>query len=306
MLPSRFLPLYLIHSNGTAEATDRRQRPRTENEYTADMAAAQLIQHFLDTGEHDELDPAWPGRSVHESACAAGRMLRAALIARVRETTEGYESPSLPIDFDARKFVLAKVGPMVCGLFPAKEWPVLLDLFGNSLVFVTHDNIERLLSEIQSLHSAWTLANLYLGSLGLPGLDGKRVAFDGFSEETTFYLSMAYFEDDDPFADWVVHEAAHVFHNWKREFVGLPSTRTREFLLPIAYGKRELFAYACEAYATILEKAKGPSERRRLHAEYAANWAPSADGMDRDELIVTVAEAVDARNGWKRILHRCI
>ena len=182
----------------------------------------------------------------------------------------------------------------------------MLGLFENSLVFVTRENIEQLLSEIQYLHSAWQLANLYLGSLGLPGLDGKRVAFDGFSEETTFYVSMAYFEDDDPFADWVVHEAAHVFHNWKREFVGLPSTRTREFLLPIDYKKRELFAYACEAYATILEKAGSPADRRRLHAEYAANWAPSADGMDRDELIAAVAEAVDARNGWKRILQRCM
>ena len=43
-----------------------------------------------------------------------------------------------------------------------------------------------------------------------------------------------------------------------------------------------------------------------LHAEYAANWAPSADGMDRDELIAAVAEAVNARNGWKRILRRCM
>jgi len=270
------------------------------------MTPEQLTQRFLDTGEHDELDPAWPGRSFYERACAAGRMLRAALISELRETTEGHDLPSLPVDFDARQFVLAKVGPMVSGLFPAKERSLVLDLFENSLVFVTQDNVERLLSGIQYLHSAWQVANLYLGSLGLSGLDGKRVAFDGFSEETTFYVSMAYFGDDDPFADWVVHEAAHVFHNWKREFVGLPSTRTREFLLPIDYKKRELFAYACEAYATILEKAESPADRRRLHAEYAANWAPSADRMDRSELIAAVAEAVDARNGWKRILRRCM
>jgi len=74
----------------------------------------------------------------------------------------------------------------------------------------------------------------------------------------------------------------------------------------MCYRKRELFAYACEAYATILEKAGSPADRRRLHAEYAANWAPSADGMDRDELIAAVAEAVNARNGWKRILRRCM
>jgi hypothetical protein len=266
------------------------------------MTTEQLIEHFVATGEHNEPDAAWPGRSFCERACAAARMLRAALIAKVRETTGGHELPSLPVDFDARQFVLAKVGPMVSGLFPGKERALVLEMLENSVVFVTQDNIERLLSEIQHLHSAWQVANLYLGSLGLPGLDAKRVAFVGFSEETTFYLSMAYFGDADPFADWVVHEAAHVFHNWKREFAGLPSTRSREFLLPIDYRKRELFAYACEAYATILESAGSPADRRRLHAEYAANWAPSADGMDRDELIAAVAEAVDARNGWKRIL----
>jgi hypothetical protein len=30
------------------------------------------------------------------------------------------------------------------------------------------------------------------------------------------------------FEDFVVHEAAHVFHNWKRETLGLPHTRWKE------------------------------------------------------------------------------
>lgn len=48
------------------------------------------------------------------------------------------------------------------------------------------------------------------------------------SEETTCYVSVEYFRDHDPCADYVVHEAAHIFHNCKRATVGLPETRRRE------------------------------------------------------------------------------
>jgi len=34
-----------------------------------------------------------------------------------------------------------------------------------------------------------------------------------------------------PLRDFVVHEAAHVLHNWKRGYAGLPHTRNREWLL---------------------------------------------------------------------------
>ncbi len=116
---------------------------------------------------------------------------------------------------------------------------------------------------------------------------------------------MTYFEKDDPFADFVVHEAAHVFHNWKRESVGLRHTRYREWLLEIDFTKREEFAYACEAYHSIVEQATNRADRRRLLAEYADRWAPSSDQVAREELLSILAEAVEARNGWKRILSRC-
>jgi hypothetical protein len=269
------------------------------------MTPEQEVQRYIATGEHDCLHAAWPGSNLLEQMHAGEDGLRSALIEEVRGRTAGKECPSLPSGFDAGQFVLGKVGPMVRGLFPAKEQPVLLDLFEQSLVFVTHDNIEGLLREIQYLFTAWQIANLYLGSLHLPGLDGQPVELVGLSEATTFYVSMAYFRDGDPFADWVVHEAAHVFHNWKRSRAGLPHTRTREFLLEIAFAKREVFAYACEAYARILERAQSPADRRRLHAEYAQKWAPEAEGLDQAELVEVLAEAVGARSGWKRILRRC-
>lgn len=91
----------------------------------------------------------------------------------------------------------------------------------------------------------------------------------------------------------------------KRERAGLSHTRNREWLLPIDFSKREEFAYSCEAYGRILERARSLAERRRLHAEYAESWVPGTDNVDRDELVDILAEAASARNGWKRILNRC-
>ena len=153
--------------------------------------------------------------------------------------------------------------------------------------------------------TAWNLANLYLGSIGADCLNGNLSDLVGLSQETTCYVAMTYFSEDDPFADFVVHEAAHVFHNWKREFVGLPHTRYREWLLQIDFAKREEFAYACEAYHRILERGMSRPDRTRLLAEYADSGAPTTDRVDQEELVGILAGAVAARNGWKRILSRC-
>ena len=269
------------------------------------MTPAQEVRRFLKTGDYDMLCRAWPGCDVVEQMQEGHRMLEDALIVEVRRRAKGRHFLSLPPGFDAAGFVLGKVGPMVRGLFPSKEQRIMLDLFKKSLVFVTHDNIEQIITQINWMSTAWQIANLYLGSLDLPGLDGKPVRFVGLSEETTFFVSMSYFEEENPFADYVLHEAAHVFHNWKRDRAGLRHTREREFLLQIAFRKRELFAFACEAYSRIVDQAKSPADRQRLCADYAARWIPDCDGLDRSELVDILAEAVAARNGWKRILQRC-
>ena len=67
------------------------------------------------------------------------------------------------------------------------------------------------------------------------------------SEETTCYLTPEYFTETDPFADFVVHEVAHIFHNCKRGTLGLKQTRTREWLLDIEFSERETFAYSCRS-----------------------------------------------------------
>lgn len=263
------------------------------------------IKRYLRTGEHDHAFNDWPGRDYLSRVTAGRQAMDDALVAEVRRLEDRQKLPSLPAGFDTATFERRKVTPMVTGLFPAKERETILELLESALVFLTHDNIEQVLREERWLSSAWDLANLYLGSIGSKCLNGKPSYLVGLSQETTCYVSTDYFSDDDPYADFVVHETAHVFHNWKRERVGLPHTRYQEWLLPIDFAKREEFAYACEAYSRILERAKSPAERQRLHAEYAESWVPSTDRMDQGELVDILAEAVNARNGWKRILKRC-
>src|SRR3989338_1755973 len=116
---------------------------------------------------------------------------------------------------------------------------------------------------------------------------------------------MKYFSNNNPLKDYVIHEAAHIFHNCKRERIGLPETRYREWLLEIDFAKRETFAYACEAYSRIQERASGREECKRLLSEYTSDWALVAEGVEQDEPARILSEAVFARNGWKRILRRC-
>jgi hypothetical protein len=127
----------------------------------------------------------------------------------------------------------------------------------------------------------------------------------GLSEETTCYVSMDYFRPNHRFDDFVVHEAAHVFHNCKRQTVGLPETRRREWLLDIDFRKRETFAYACEVYSRILEQGDSAAARRELLKEVENGPMPPDEQVDVEHYIDIVRAAIAARNGWKQILHAC-
>lgn len=263
------------------------------------------VRRYLRTGDHDLTFAGWPGDQLLARCERGRRALADALVAEVSRRVQGRDTRGLPKGIQLKTFARAKVGPMVTGLFPVKEREVILDLLENSLVFLTRDNIEQVLRDARWPHTAWSLANIYLGSIGAEGLDGSPSSVVGLSEETTCYVSLTYFDEDDPFADFVIHEAAHVFHNWKRESVGLPRTRYREWLLQIDYVKREEFAYACEAYHKIVDRAASQADRRRLLAECADRWVPTIDQVDQEELVDILSEAVAARNGWKRILSHC-
>ena len=93
--------------------------------------------------------------------------------------------------------------------------------------------------------------------------------------------------------------------NCKRGTVGLPHTRRREWLLDIAFGKRETFAYACEAYARIVELGETRAARLALVEELAAGSRPPDERVEDDEYVDILREAAAARNGWRHILARC-
>ncbi|MBK9386100.1 MAG: hypothetical protein IPN34_14910 [Planctomycetes bacterium] len=194
---------------------------------------------------------------------------------------------------------------MVRGLFPRAEQELVLAAVERSVLFVTRDTIALLLRRPGFDSTAWSVANLYLESLDAELLGEVAPSIVGMSVGTTCYVSPAYFDDDDPFADFVVHEVAHIFHNCKRDVVGLRRTRTREWLLDIEFSKRETFAYSCEAYARILERSQSARERRELAIEYCRTQRISAGCDDPAEVAEIVAEAAAARNGWKVILRRC-
>ena len=101
--------------------------------------------------------------------------------------------------------------PMIAGLFPVAERRVVLGVAQRSIVFLTRDTAHRILREVGYLESAWTIANIYLESLGAPTLGDGRSSVVGLSQETTCYVSLQYFAEKDPFADYVVHEVAHIF-----------------------------------------------------------------------------------------------
>ena len=232
-------------------------------------------------------------------------MLCDALVAEVASRTQLHDIAPDLVNRDVTAMVRRKISPMVAGLFPAAEQPLVLAVLESSVVFLRPGNIESVLRSARWSHTAWSLANLNLVNVGCERLSDDAPNIVGLSEETTCYVSPAYFTSQDDFADYVVHEAAHVFHNCKRATVGLKETRRREFLLDIDYRKRETFAYACEAYSCIVARGGTAADRRAALDAHGDGWLPGDDSIDLDEYLDILQEAVGARNGWKRILQRC-
>ena len=270
---------------------------------TSQLKAA--VRHYLKTGDHDPAFRGWPGLNFLDAAQRGSAMLCDALVAEVALRTQPHGIVPDLVNRDVTAMARSKISPMIVGLFPAAEQPLVLAVLERSVVFLHPGNIESVLRSARWSHTAWSLANLYLVSVGCERLSDEAPNIVGLSEETTCYVSPAYFTSRDDFADYVVHEAAHVFHNCKRATVGLKETRRREFLLDIDYRKRETFAYACEAYSCIVARGGTADDRRAALDAHADGWLPGDDSINLDEYLDILQEAVAARNGWKRILQRC-
>ena len=263
------------------------------------------VDRFLASGHYDNGFETWPGDTFVERATCGSAALRSALISEVLQRTGCAAVPAFLENADLKVFAHAKLAPMVQGLFPQRERMIILERLERSIVFLTPATIASTLEKTPWLKTAWNLANLYLTSF-----DAKRLSDDapnivGLSEETTCYVSVEYFDANNRFDDYVVHEAAHIFHNCKRETLGLNATRHREWLLEIDFAKRETFAYACEAYSRILELGKTRSTRNRLLSELADGAMPPDERVHGAEYVDILREAVAAGNGWKSIRERC-
>jgi hypothetical protein len=209
---------------------------------TDKAAVARAINNYLRTGTTDPLMTAWPG-SLREKAERSRSDVRSALVNQVMRQAAGRTHPPLPFH-DPRELTRRRVMPMVAGLFPSSERDAVLQVVEGAVIFVTADNIGQLLMTQRWDHTAWNLANLYLGALGVTLLSPEARPLVGLSEEMICFVSPRYFSDPDPASDFVVHEVAHIFHNCKRRTAGLSETRRKEWILDIAFHKRETFAYA--------------------------------------------------------------
>jgi hypothetical protein len=263
------------------------------------------IERYLCTGEHDSLFRAWPGETFTARVRQGDLALRGALISLVKSRAGHATVPEELVNLDVVSFTRTKVGPMVRGLFPKVEQQSVLDALARSVVFLTPATIEPVLNQSRFLMTAWNLSNLYLAGCGSKLLSDDAPKLVGLSEETTCYVSMAYFRPNGQFDDFVVHEAAHIFHNCKRQTIGLPATRRREWLLDIDFGKRETFAYACEVYSRMLQLGRSAAARRELLSQAENGLSLPDDRVVACEYINILRAAVAARNGWKQILQNC-
>ena len=263
------------------------------------------IARFLGSGEDDGLYTAWPGESLLTRARNGDQALRQALISVVNDRPSRAKMPDGLVGLDVEAFARKTIGPMVRGLFSAAEQPAVIEMLSRSIIFLTPSNIESVLLSTPFVGTAWNLANLYLVSRGTEPLSNDVREIVGLSEGTRCYVSIAYFRRDVRIEDFVVHEAAHVFHNCKRETIGLSKIRGHEWLLEIDFGKREMFAYACEAYSCIVNCGDTPAARRKLLTEIKSGRMPPDERVDVNDYLQALCDAVDARNGWKRILESC-
>ena len=263
------------------------------------------IKRFFATGNHDGYFTCWPGNTFSERSNCGDAALRCALIAEVMARTTHASAPAILTNINLHEFARMKFTPMVHGLFAQREQDVVLNMLVRSVVFLTPETIAGVLEKASFLSTAWTLANLYLESFDAALLSDDALKLVGYSEGTNCYVSVEYFKVSNRFDDYVVHEAAHIFHNCKRELVGLPFTRKKEWLLDIDFSKRETFAYACEAYSRIVELGDTRSGRSQLLAELVNQFDFPDDRVQIDEYVDILRQAAGARNGWKYIRERC-
>jgi len=264
-------------------------------------AAQEDIERFLSTGSYDS---DWSLSSLIDED--AREPYRRALVAEVQRRASTARLPEVPDHAILRALTDERLSPMARGLFPGSEQEAVRRFLERSVVSVTPANVEDILQGCAWLHTAWSIANLYLGSLNVDLLGPTAPRILGLSSDLVCYVSLEYLScSRSRFADFVVHEAAHALHDCKRGHIGLRETRTRERLVELEFRLRETFAHGCEAYSRIATLGRDAKKRAALVDEYAEEDLPGFDEVDATVLLPALREAAAARNGWKCILRHC-
>jgi len=272
--------------------------------YRPEVTVDEAIVEYLQTGRADQMHPEWPGAGFFDRATRAEEGLHAALVAEVRRRSKGKGWGSrVDVPADMAAFTRSLVEPMVRGLFSRSKHESILNLLERSAVLVTDANVEDIIRGAPSLSTGWNVANFYLVGVGAEALGGTG-SYAGFSTNLKCYVTPEYFEQKEPFVDFLIHECAHVLHDCKFERIELRATRSRERLVELEFRERETFAYSCEAFSSIA-MGRSPSGRAELAARFRSRKPYPRDAVDVEKVEQIVTEAAPLRNGWKRVLERC-
>src|SRR5262249_38786212 len=107
------------------------------------------------------------------------------------------------------------------------------------------------------------------------------------------------YQNPDPDSDAPVHEAAPMLPYLKPRHYGPNVRGGPKRFVDIEFRRRELFAYACEAYSRVVLYAE-----RRSRIAFAEKMLDAAFSFPRTqikEVAALVVSAARARNGWRLI-----
>jgi hypothetical protein len=101
------------------------------------------IAHYLKTGHHDPYYSVWPEGGMLVCAQKMDAVLRKALIEAVQNMAQNIPQSVLVGSPDLAALTRAKILPMVNGLFPESERPLVTSVLEKSVVSLTPENIEH-------------------------------------------------------------------------------------------------------------------------------------------------------------------
>jgi hypothetical protein len=259
------------------------------------MTVSDAIERFLGSGEHDPGFAGWPGSMVERrrQGTAALRNVLCRVVGH-RAAHAPLAARRIPVDAGAQ--VRARVEPMLRGLFPAGDAERLVAALPPRVVVLTPGCFGAHIDDVP-LHTAWDLANLLLDDLGAPPLADDIPELDGLCAAGRAWVLPRAFTATVPFTDVVVHEVAHLLHTLQPADVGLAGAPGP--LLAVPPRRRETFAYACEAWATLAGAA--PEDRHARVDAFRATRAVDDARVDRARLDALLVAGAGTGNGWGEI-----